>query len=275
MNDDRPGTAQRDRDRNDADRTRDRERPGRAERERDGTRDRDAMRDRDGRDRDGIRDRDGRDRDARDGTRDRDGLRDRDRATGRDGMRDRQRADIRNLAPDQRVTVRESFTRRRIEPIRNANFSVSVGVNIPPRVRLYPVPPDVLRIVPAYRGYQYTIVEEEVVIIEPRTRRIVEVIDRSGGPIGAGPATRSRFSLTADQRTRVRRLVSTQRARPTTTTEIILRDGEVIPTTVELLDFPADYVTDIPDLRTYEYIIVGERIGIVDRQTRTVVEIID
>jgi hypothetical protein len=39
------------------------------------------------------------------------------------------------------------------------------------------LPVEIVTIVPAYRGYKYILVEEEIVIIDPRTLRIVAVID--------------------------------------------------------------------------------------------------
>jgi hypothetical protein len=255
-------------DRDVRERDADRDRPGRADRERDTDRDRPGRADRE--------------RDAdRPGRADRERPDDRGRA-GRDerGRPDRdggeRRSSITSLSTQQQTSVRESFTRRRIQPVRNVNFSISVGVNVPRNVRLYPVPVDVVRTVPEYRGYQYTIIEDEIVIIEPRTRRIVEVVGRSGGGGGAaaaGPSGRSRLTLSEQGRSRVRRLVTTTRTAPASTIE--LREGMVLPGSVEILTFPDEVVTEVPDLRTYEYVIVGNRVGIVERQSRTVVEIVE
>jgi uncharacterized protein DUF1236 len=50
---------------------------------------------------------------------------------------------------------------------------VQVGVVLPPEgVEYYDVPPDY-----GVRGYRYTVVNNEVVLVDPRTHRIVEVID--------------------------------------------------------------------------------------------------
>jgi hypothetical protein len=58
------------------------------------------------------------------------------------------------------------------------NFAVSAGTIIPTTVELHEVPADVVRIVPAYRGYRYFVVRNEIVIVEPSTRKIVTVIQR-------------------------------------------------------------------------------------------------
>jgi Protein of unknown function (DUF1236) len=48
---------------------------------------------------------------------------------------------------------------------------------VPRTVRIFDLPPDIVTIVPAYRGYKYVIVEEEILIIDPRTLRIIAVLE--------------------------------------------------------------------------------------------------
>ena len=55
----------------------------------------------------------------------------------------------------------------------------AVGTVIPTTVELHTVPASVVEIVPAYRGYRYFVVRDEIVIVEPGSRRIVTVIKRS------------------------------------------------------------------------------------------------
>jgi hypothetical protein len=59
----------------------------------------------------------------------------------------------------------------------NVNFSVSVGVAVPRSVTLHTLPPAIVEIVPAYRGYRYILVKDEIVIIDPNTYQIVAVIE--------------------------------------------------------------------------------------------------
>jgi hypothetical protein len=51
---------------------------------------------------------------------------------------------------------------------------------LPPRVRPRPLPPDIVRIAPQYREYEYTVVDNRVVIVDPRSRGLVDVLDESG-----------------------------------------------------------------------------------------------
>jgi hypothetical protein len=45
---------------------------------------------------------------------------------------------------------------------------VAVGEPLPPRVRLYPVP--------RYASYRYAVVNDQRVIVDPRTRRVIRVV---------------------------------------------------------------------------------------------------
>jgi hypothetical protein len=55
-------------------------------------------------------------------------------------------------------------------------FSLNVGTVVPRTVRVSPVPPILVEIHPAWRGYRYFVVGDELVIVEPDTLRIVAVI---------------------------------------------------------------------------------------------------
>jgi hypothetical protein len=87
-------------------------------------------------------------------------------------------ADV-TVTNEQRTQIRQRLganTSARID--RNqVNFSLSVGVTVPRTVRVFDLPPEIVTIVPAYRGYKYVIVEDEILIIDPRTLRIVAVIE--------------------------------------------------------------------------------------------------
>jgi hypothetical protein len=47
---------------------------------------------------------------------------------------------------------------------------------IPTDVRLYELPSTIVEVVPAYRTYRYFVVADDIIIVEPGTRRIVQVI---------------------------------------------------------------------------------------------------
>ena len=71
----------------------------------------------------------------------------------------------------------------------NINVSVNVGRPLPGDVDVRPLPPAVVDLVPEYRGYDYVVSNDEIVIVQPSTRKVVEVISEGGGPAPATEGT--------------------------------------------------------------------------------------
>ena len=80
------------------------------------------------------------------------------------------------LSTEQRTKVQSSFRGHKDKSVKNLNISVNVGVAVPRSVTLYAVPEDVIVIAPEYRRYKYFVYEERVVIVDPETYEIVEII---------------------------------------------------------------------------------------------------
>jgi hypothetical protein len=56
-------------------------------------------------------------------------------------------------------------------------FSVSVGTVVPSSVRFVRLPAPVVEIYPEWRDYDYFLVGDEIVIVDPRDGRIVAVLE--------------------------------------------------------------------------------------------------
>lgn len=83
-----------------------------------------------------------------------------------------------SLNTEQKTRIRETVIRSSNAPrVNNVNFSISVGTVVPRTVRFAPLPPLLVEINPGWRGYEYFIINEQIVIIEPGTLRIVAVLD--------------------------------------------------------------------------------------------------
>jgi|SoiMethySBSTD1v2_1073268.scaffolds.fasta_scaffold01396_25 hypothetical protein len=98
--------------------------------------------------------------------------------SGRAETTGRAPADV-QITSEQRTQIRQRLgdnASARIDRSK-VNFSLSVGVTVPRTVRVFDLPAEIVTIVPAYRGYKYVIVEDEILIIDPRTLRIVYVIE--------------------------------------------------------------------------------------------------
>ncbi|MEA2891731.1 MAG: hypothetical protein QOI05_2524 [Bradyrhizobium sp.] len=184
-----------------------------------------------------------------------------------------------NLNDQQRTRVSQSFARLNVQPVRNVNFSVSVGTVVPRDVHLQTVPAEIVEIVPQYRGYSFFAVRDEIVIVDPATYKIVTVLPRSGGGTAAAPASsHSRVSFTDKDRDVVRKHVRTSTERRTTgssATRVEIRRGERVPDTVEIEEFPETVYREAPALREYRYIHRDSRTYVVEPTERRIIEEID
>lgn len=80
------------------------------------------------------------------------------------------------LSTEQRTKITSIIREHRVEPA-HLNVSISVGTRIPTNVRLYPLPSQVVTIYPEWRGYEYILVGDKIVVIDPRMHEIVAVLE--------------------------------------------------------------------------------------------------
>jgi hypothetical protein len=82
------------------------------------------------------------------------------------------------LSTEQRTKIRETVIKERNAPrVGKVDFQIREGVVIPRTVRMVEVPNVIVEVHPEWRGYKYFLVNDELVIVEPDTLRIVAVID--------------------------------------------------------------------------------------------------
>jgi hypothetical protein len=82
------------------------------------------------------------------------------------------------LSTEQRTKITSVIRNQRVESVNNVNFSISVGTRVPREgVRFYPLPAEVVTIYPEWRGYQFILVRDEILVIDPNTYEIVAVLN--------------------------------------------------------------------------------------------------
>jgi hypothetical protein len=83
------------------------------------------------------------------------------------------------LTSEQRTKIRTTVLQGGNAPrVTNVNFSLNVGTVVPrDRVKVVAVPATIVEIHPAWRGYMYFIVGEQIIIVEPSSHKIVAVLD--------------------------------------------------------------------------------------------------
>jgi hypothetical protein len=83
-----------------------------------------------------------------------------------------------NLTPAQRAAIVKAVDADKMQTTPTPPFSPVVGAEAPPSIPLHLLPEAAIAVVPAGDRYQYTLLDNNVVIVEPTTMRIVEVIKR-------------------------------------------------------------------------------------------------
>ena len=81
------------------------------------------------------------------------------------------------LSPQQRTVIYRTVTRERrtVPPV---EVQASVGGVVPPTVVLAPIPESVYAEVPAVRPLKYFYINDQLVLVDPATSQVVEIIDQ-------------------------------------------------------------------------------------------------
>jgi hypothetical protein len=77
------------------------------------------------------------------------------------------------VSPEQRTTIKEYVVKEKIRPHRMQS-RVTVGATLPADVELAPVPETWG---PSFRSYRYVYTGDDVVLVDPSSRRVIDVID--------------------------------------------------------------------------------------------------
>lgn len=80
------------------------------------------------------------------------------------------------MSGEQRTKITTVFKQHRVELV-HLNVSVRVGNRVPESVHFYPMPEQVYAIYPEWRGYDYIIVGDQILVIDPRTHEIVAILE--------------------------------------------------------------------------------------------------
>ena len=80
-----------------------------------------------------------------------------------------------SLSTAQRIMIDRIIRQQKVEPAK-LNVSLWVGAKVPPSVPLNPLPVEVTGIYPGWSGYDYVMVGEKVLVIDPGTYEIIAII---------------------------------------------------------------------------------------------------
>ena len=81
------------------------------------------------------------------------------------------------LSQDQRTKIKDVIVGdHNVARVDHADFNIRVGVAVPRTVHVAVLPPEVVTIVPEYRGFEYVVVGDQLLIIDPNTLEIVAIL---------------------------------------------------------------------------------------------------
>lgn len=174
------------------------------------------------------------------------------------------------VSEQQRSGVRERLIKEGKFEKTKLNIHVNVGTRVPRSVRLLPLSVAIVGFAPAYRSYSYIVLEDETIcIVDPRSYEIVDVI-----PAGTQRAERPqgpRLSLSQEQ---MRFVAGNLPREPRADVRVRLALGAEVPRDVELLTFPREVLSQVPELDGYRYIVAENDIVVVEPRDRGVVLVI-
>ena|ERR1700694_552512 len=81
-----------------------------------------------------------------------------------------------DLSAGQKQTIYTSIRNLNIKNETPPNFQPLVGVVVPPEVKLEPMPKTIGELAPRIKDFQVGMIANHVVVVEPQSRKVVEVI---------------------------------------------------------------------------------------------------
>jgi hypothetical protein len=84
------------------------------------------------------------------------------------------------LTPAERTAIRNAVRQDQAKPIARmpANAPLSVGVQLPASIALRILPDTALAQAPAAKTLQYTVIGDQVVLVDPTNMRVVDIINQ-------------------------------------------------------------------------------------------------
>ena len=78
------------------------------------------------------------------------------------------------IAPEKRTVIRQQLSTAKPVTVKE---KVSVGWTVPETVELQAVPETIVSDVPSIKGYRYFVYDDDVVLVDPQTRKVVTIVE--------------------------------------------------------------------------------------------------
>jgi hypothetical protein len=81
------------------------------------------------------------------------------------------------LSSEQRTKITTVIRDQHVAPVTHVNFPISVDTRVSRDVTFHPLPAEIVTIYPDWRGYEFILVNDQIVVVDPQTFEIVAVLD--------------------------------------------------------------------------------------------------
>ena len=78
------------------------------------------------------------------------------------------------IAPEKRTVIRQQLSTAKPVTVKE---KVSVGWTVPETVELQTVPDTIVSDIPSVKGYRYFVYNDDVVLVDPKTRKVVTIVE--------------------------------------------------------------------------------------------------
>lgn len=179
---------------------------------------------------------------------------------------------------DQYITRMNIWTRPPWE------FPATVGGTVPGWIQVYGVPSEIVAIYPAFAGNQFVVIGDDIVLLEPDSRRIVAMLSRTSGAYvaeRAGPPSvtttgvappEERIRLSRGQIATIRTVLRQRECRYVRPADFFI--GDLVPGTAPFCDFPERVIAAVPDIEGYRFITRRNAVVVVDPADGRVVSVV-
>jgi hypothetical protein len=167
-------------------------------------------------------------------------------------------------------------------------FPATVGATVPAWVQVYGVPVEIVALYPEFAGDEFVVVGDDIVVMEPASRRIVAMISRTSNAIvavldeppsttgssttGLAPLPEARVRLTRAQIAIIRTVARDPACRYERPADFFI--GSLMPAAAPVCAFPERVIAAVPEIGDFRYITRRNAVVVVDPGNDRVVTVL-
>ena len=81
------------------------------------------------------------------------------------------------LSPEQKQTIYTSISNQKQKETAPPTFRAAIGVVVPSSIELQPLPKTIVELIPDLRDFEYAMVANQVLLVDPKNKQVIEIIN--------------------------------------------------------------------------------------------------